>query len=126
MSPNLILIGADKGGVGKSVIARTLLDYFKARDARYRAFDTETPHGVLARFHPDDTKIVDLTRSDGQMAVLDTLSAAQITLIDMRAGLLSDTLRMLAEIGFLDGIKVNKLRVTVLHVLGANHASFNE
>jgi CO dehydrogenase nickel-insertion accessory protein CooC1 len=26
--PALILVGADKGGVGKTTVARTLLDYF--------------------------------------------------------------------------------------------------
>jgi cobyrinic acid a,c-diamide synthase len=28
--PALILVGADKGGVGKTTVARTLLDYFTA------------------------------------------------------------------------------------------------
>ena len=29
--PAVIIVGADKGGVGKSTISRTLLDYFTAR-----------------------------------------------------------------------------------------------
>ena len=29
--PAVILIGADKGGVGKTTVARTLLDYFGTR-----------------------------------------------------------------------------------------------
>ena len=28
MKPTLILVGADKGGVGKTTVARSLLDYF--------------------------------------------------------------------------------------------------
>ena len=28
--PALILVGADKGGLGKTTVARTLLDYFTA------------------------------------------------------------------------------------------------
>ena len=40
--PTVILVGADKGGVGKTTVARTLLDYFTAHQAagariRYRS-----------------------------------------------------------------------------------------
>jgi hypothetical protein len=45
--PALILVGADKGGVGKTTVARTLLDYFTAHHVPTRAFDTETPKGTL-------------------------------------------------------------------------------
>src|SRR6266436_2423705 len=41
--PAVVLIGADKGGVGKTVVARTLLDYFAHHRVRARAFDTEVP-----------------------------------------------------------------------------------
>jgi thymidylate kinase len=51
--PALILVGADKGGVGKTTVARTLLDYFTAHQVATRAFDTETPKGTLKRFHRD-------------------------------------------------------------------------
>ena len=49
--PALILVGADKGGVGKTTVARTLLDYFTAHHVPTRAFDTEAPKGTLKRFH---------------------------------------------------------------------------
>jgi hypothetical protein len=126
MTPLVIIVGADKGGVGKTTISRTLMDYFKAQGAEYRAFDTEAPLGVLKRFYPDKTEVVDLTKSDGQMRVFDTLKNAPITVIDVRAGLLSPTLKTLAEIGFLDGAKEGRLRITVLHILGSTYASFDE
>jgi hypothetical protein len=126
MTPLVVIVGADKGGVGKTTVSRTLMDYFKARSADYRAFDTEAPAGVLKRFHPDKTTVVDLTRSDDQMSVFDTLKDAQITLVDVRAGLLSPTLKTLAEIGFLDGIKEGRLKIIVLHILGSTQASFDE
>lgn len=126
MIPHIVIVGADKGGVGKTTVSRTLLDYYRAHGIGYRAFDTETPNGVLQRFHPEHAKVVDLTKSEGQMAVFDKLNSTPITLIDIRAGLLTDTLRLLAEIGFLDGIREGKLRVTVLHVIGSTQASFNE
>ena len=39
--PAVVLVGADKGGVGKTTVARTLLDYFGAHQTPTRAFDTE-------------------------------------------------------------------------------------
>jgi 2-phosphoglycerate kinase len=45
--PAVFLIGADKGGVGKTTVARALLDYFGVRHVATRAFDTESPRGTL-------------------------------------------------------------------------------
>ena len=121
MTPVVYIVGADKGGVGKTTIARTLMDYFESNGIEHRAFDTETPNGVLKRFFPE-TQIVDLADSEGHMQIFDTLGAA-ITVIDIRAGLLSPTLKLLNEIGFFDPAKC---RIVVLHVLGNSQASIGE
>ncbi len=87
--PVVIVVGADKGGVGKTTVSRTLLDYFSANNVPTRAFDTESPRGTLMRFHPDITEIVDMTTTSDQMKIFDTLNAASpsVTVIDVRAGL---------------------------------------
>ena len=36
--PTVLLIGADKGGVGKTTIARTVLDYLKGNGVEARAY----------------------------------------------------------------------------------------
>src|SRR5215467_160624 len=38
--PAVVVVGADKGGVGKTTVSRTLLDYFSANNVQTRAFDT--------------------------------------------------------------------------------------
>lgn len=124
--PRIVMVGADKGGVGKTFLSRALLDYFAERGISCRAFDTEAPTGNLHRFHPEASAIVDLTRSDDQMRVFDGLRAAQVTLIDIRAGLLSPTLTMLRELDFFDGIVEGRLAITAVHVIGGTQASFAE
>jgi hypothetical protein len=124
--PAVIIVGADKGGVGKTTVARTLLDYFTARRTPVRAFDTENPKGTLRRFHPDVTTIVDLNEVGDQMKIFDTLNAAQITVIDVRAGQLSSTLRTLRDIGFMDAAKKNQVAFAVFHILGPSIASLDE
>jgi hypothetical protein len=126
--PAVILVGADKGGVGKTTVARALLDYLVAHNIPTRAFDTESPRGTLRRFHPDLTEIVDLTSTADQMKVFDSVSTsnAQITVIDVRAGLLSTTLRSLRDIGFLDAAKKSQITFGVFHILGPSVASLDE
>ena len=126
--PAVVLVGADKGGVGKTTLARALLDYFVAHKLATRAFDTEAPKGTLKCFHPDITDVVDITSTSDQMKIFDTLASAkaQITVIDIRAGLLSKTLEALRDIGFLDAAAKTQLTFTVFHVLGPSIASLEE
>src|ERR1700676_1600295 len=101
--PVVIVVGADKGGVGKTTVSRTLLDYFSRHNVPTRAFDTESPRGTLKRFHPEFTEIFDMTTTSDQMKIFDTLnsSSASVTVIDVRAGLFSAALASLRAIGFL-------------------------
>ncbi len=86
--PTVLLIGADKGGVGKTTIARTVLDYLHGNGVKARAFDSEYPRGTLKRFHPAVTEIVDLTSTPDQIKIIDTLDSAdeKLTVVDIRAG----------------------------------------
>jgi hypothetical protein len=126
--PAVVLVGADKGGVGKTTVARTLVDYFVAHNIPTRAFDTESPKGTLKRFHPDITTVVDITATADQMKIFDTLTNtnAQVTVIDIRAGQLLTTLRALRDIGFLDAAKKNQLTFAIFHILGPSVASLDE
>jgi hypothetical protein len=93
-----------------------------------RAFDTESPKGTLKRFHPEISDVVDVTSVPDQMRIFDTLSTtdAAVTVLDVRAGLLSPTLRSLRDIGFLDSAKKGQLTFVVFHILGSSIASLNE
>jgi hypothetical protein len=126
--PAVILVGADKGGVGKTTVARSLLDYFGAHQTPTRAFDTEAPRGTLKRFHPDVTEVVDVTAVPDQMKIFDTLGSAlaKVTIIDVRAGLLSSTLQALSDIGFLESAKKGQIAFSVFHILGPSIASLQE
>jgi hypothetical protein len=126
--PAVILIGADKGGVGKTTVARTLLDYFNARQTPTRAFDTEWPRGTLKRFHPDVTEVVDVTSVPDQMKIFDTVGSAEakVTVIDGRAGLLSSTLQALNDIGFIELAKTGQITFAVFHIIGPSIASLEE
>jgi hypothetical protein len=128
VNPTVIIVGADKGGVGKTTVARTLLDYLIAHQIPARAFDTEAPRGTLKRFHPDATDIVDINLVSDQMKIFDTLNSAEaaVTVIDVRAGLMSQTLRALRDFGFIDAAKKGQITLAVFHILGPTIASLDE
>jgi len=126
--PAVIIVGADKGGVGKTTVARTLLDYLIAHQIPTRAFDTESPRGTLKRFHPDLTEVVDMTLVADQMKIFDTLNSsdAAVTMIDVRAGLMSPTLKALRDIGFIEAARKGQITFAVFHILGPSIASLDE
>jgi hypothetical protein len=126
--PTVLIVGADKGGVGKTTVARTLIDYLTAHEIPTRAFDTEAPKGTLKRFHPAATEIVDINLVSDQMKIFDTLSApeAAVTVIDVRAGLMAQTLRALRDFGFIDAARKGQINFAVFHVLGPSIASLDE
>lgn len=126
--PAVIIVGADKGGVGKTTVARAMLDYFAGKNVLTRAFDTESPRGTLKRFHPRVTEVVDLTQVADQMKVLDTLhsSEVKVSILDVRAGLLSRTLKDMTDVGFFDAVENGEFKFALFHVLGPSVASLNE
>ncbi len=128
MKPTLILVGADKGGVGKTTISRALLDFFARKNVLTRAFDTENPRGTLRRFYPAITEIIDLGNVAHQMKVLDTLESANVpvTLVDLKAGNLSYSLDLFERIGVLEAARNGMFNLGLFHVVGPSIASLDE
>jgi hypothetical protein len=128
MNPAVILVGADKGGVGKTTVSRALLDYLAAKNVLTRAFDTETPRGTLKRFYPVGTEVVDVDATTDQMRIIDTLSSSEtkVTVIDIRAGSMGATLRRLHDMGFLNAAQEGHFTFVVFHILGSSIASLSE
>jgi hypothetical protein len=62
------------------------------------------------------------------MRIIDTLSPtdATVTVVDVRAGLMSPTLHALRDIGFLEAVKKGQITFVVFHILGSSIASLNE
>jgi hypothetical protein len=128
MKPTLILVGADKGGVGKTTTSRALLDFLQRHNIVARAFDTENPRGTLRRFYPAITEIIDLEEVSDQMKVLDTMDSAavKVTVVDLKAGALSDALETFENIGVLDAARNGQFNLALIHVVGPSIASLDE
>jgi hypothetical protein len=124
--PTIILVGADKGGVGKTTVCRALVDYIMARKVSQRIFDTEHPKGDLRMFFPDAVTVINFADIRDQMLVFDGVTEKAVTVVDIRAGVLSPMLRTLDEAHFLDDVRSGEVVLVILHVLGPSIASLSE
>lgn len=68
----LHFIGGEKGGVGKSVVARILAQYFIDKELPFLAFDTDRSHGSLLRFYENYAVPVTLDAYDGLDRIIET------------------------------------------------------
>jgi len=123
MLPTVVIVGADKGGVGKTTVTRALADYLAERQVAATFFDSQYPAGNLCRFVPAST-VIDIASVRDQMKVFDAVEG--VTVLDVCAGLLSPTLRALDQAGLLAEVRAGALNLALLHVLGENVASLSE
>ena len=128
MKPTLILVGADKGGVGKTTISRAILDFLARKNILARAFDTENPRGTLHRFYPSNSEIIDLNAVADQMKVLDTMETSKVpvTVVDLKAGNMSMALDTFERIGVLEAARDGQFNLGLIHVVGPSVASLDE
>jgi len=81
------LIGGEKGGVGKSVVARVLAQYMIDNDIPFTGFDTDRSHGSLLRFYTDyaSPTVIDNYQSLDAMMETAVEKPEQRILVDLAA-----------------------------------------
>lgn len=123
--PLIIIVAADKGGVGKTTVARLLMDYFSRAGVTARAFDTEPDPGVFRRFFPQ-AESLDPQTIPGQMRLVDAATSEAITLVDARAGLMAQIIKSFSRINLLADVRDGSLRMLIIHVVDQTVASGGE
>jgi hypothetical protein len=68
---NIHLIGGEKGGVGKSLMARVLAQYMIDRQLPFLGFDTDRSHGALMRFYSAYASPVAVEKVESLDAIVD-------------------------------------------------------
>src|SRR5215470_719752 len=87
MAANIHLIGGEKGGVGKSVVARLLAQYFIDHSIPFLGFDSDRSHGALMRFYAGYASPVLVDRYESLDAIVEatTENAERRVLVDLAA-----------------------------------------
>ncbi|HYN77462.1 MAG TPA: mobilization protein [Lamprocystis sp. (in: g-proteobacteria)] len=79
-------VGGEKGGVGKSVLARLLAQYHIDHQLPFSAFDTDRSHGALLRFYAAYSQPIILDDFESADRLMDAaLGSNQDILVDLAA-----------------------------------------
>lgn len=79
-------IGGEKGGVGKSVVARLLAQYWIDKEIPWRGFDTDRSHGALLRYYRDFSEAVEISRLEDLDRLMESAAEGQgRVLVDLAA-----------------------------------------
>jgi hypothetical protein len=122
---NLHFIGGEKGGVGKSLVARILAQYCIDRDLPFIGFDTDRSHGALTRFYTDYAApvLVDDFKSLDRMVETAAENPDQRIIIDLAAQTHLPLVRWLEDSGVLDLTRELGIRLVYWHVMDAGRDS---
>lgn len=118
-------IGGEKGGVGKSVVARILAQYFIDRETPFVGFDTDRSHGALLRFYSDFAASAVVDRYEE----LDRIIEAAIEqperriIVDLAAQTRGFVTAWLEESGLLEGSDELGLSLSYWHVMDSGRDS---
>jgi hypothetical protein len=111
-------IGGEKGGVGKSVVARLCAQYCIDRSIPFVAADADGSHGALLRFYGDYTRPVDLTEFESADAILSLATESdRRVLVDLPAQSDRFLASWILEGGILDLAAESGVGVVFWHVI---------
>jgi hypothetical protein len=84
---NIHLIGGEKGGVGKSLVARLVAQYFIDHSIPFLGFDSDRSHGALLRFYQGYASPVVVDQYDSLDAIVEaaTEQPERRILVDLAA-----------------------------------------
>jgi hypothetical protein len=119
------LIGGEKGGVGKSLVARILAQYLIDHAQPFQAFDADRTHGALLRFYAQYTQPALLDEFHSFDRVLEAAAAEpqKTILVDLSAQSFAPLVHWMQESQVLQ--TANELRLTIVywHVMDAGRDS---
>jgi hypothetical protein len=122
---NIHFIGGEKGGVGKSVVARILAQYFIDNDIPFLGFDSDKSHGALLRFYTGFASPVVVDKFESLDSVIEAAEAnpGRRILVDLAAQTHQSLVRWIDDSGLLELVDELGFTLTYWHVLDAGRDS---
>ena len=112
-------IGGEKGGVGKSVTARVLAQYFIDHSRPFTGFDTDRSHSSFTRFYEGFASPVVVDSFEGLDTVVNGFEThpQQSVIVDLAAQTLAPLARWIKESDLFDVFAEIGVTVNFWHVL---------
>lgn len=118
-------IGGEKGGVGKSVVARVVAQYLIDRNLPFLGFDTDRSHGALLRFYADYASPVVVDRYESLDLIVEAAVANpdKRILVDLAAQTHEPLVKWLDESGVLELAADGGFALSYWHVMDSGKDS---
>ena len=125
MTTNIHLIGGEKGGVGKSLMARVIAQYLIDRNVPFLGFDTDRSHGALMRFYAGYASPVLVDRYESLDAIMEAAveHPERRILVDLAAQTSDPLLKWIDESGVLNLADEMDVGITYWHVMDSGRDS---
>jgi hypothetical protein len=122
---NIHLIGGEKGGVGKSVVARVVAQYLIDKNIPFLGFDTDRSHGSLLRFYGAYASPVIVDQYESLDAIVEAASENldKRILVDLAAQTHAALVRWMDESGVLEMAGEAGLILCYWHVMDSGKDS---
>jgi hypothetical protein len=122
---NIHFIGGEKGGVGKSLVARVLAQYFIDENLPFLGFDTDRSHGALMRFYSGFASPVIVDRYEALDAIVEAAVAdpERRVLVDLAAQTHEPLAKWMEESGVLELAEEAGFAIYYWHVMDAGKDS---
>ena len=121
----ILLIGGEKGGVGKSLVSRALAQYFIDHSMPFVGFDTDRSHGALMRFYADYASPILIDRYEALDHIVEVAveRSGLRVLVDLAAQTHAPLVAWMDDSGVLDLARENGLQITYWHVMDTGRDS---
>jgi hypothetical protein len=122
---NIHLIGGEKGGVGKSLVARILAQYLIDKQLPFLGFDTDRSHGALMRFYAGFASPVVVDRYEALDAIVEAAVAQpeRRILVDLAAQTHEPLVKWMDESGVLELSQESDFTLNYWHVMDSGKDS---
>lgn len=119
------LIGGEKGGVGKSMMARLLAQYFIDNNLPFTGFDSDRSHGTFSRFYADYASPLQVDRYEALDRIIETAveSPGQRIVVDLAAQTHEPLVKWMEESGVLDMADLSGIAIQYWHVMDSGRDS---
>ena len=120
-----MLFRSEKGGVGKSLVARLLAQHFIDHKLPFVGFDTDRSHGALMRFYAGYASPVLVDRYEALDHIIESAveQPGRRVLVDLAAQTHEPLVRWMDESGVLDMAELSGITLQYWHVMDAGRDS---
>ncbi len=122
---SVIIVASPRPRVGKTLLARLLVDYYSQENHPVQAFDLNTGENTLAQFLPELVTASDIGGVQGQMALFDLLVTADDTvkIVDVGHETFESFFALAHRIGFAEEARRRGIAPVILFMVSSDRTA---